>query len=133
MDTNKLSPKEAAIRAGCGRTSVMRALAAGHLRAIRDNEGQWRIEPEAVDDWQSMRRTHDRQSPVTSIDSHPVTPVDTPETLAKLAGAEARAEALSMQVADLRSERDRLLSMLEKASDLRPNRAGWFDRLLGRT
>lgn len=131
MVTKTLSPKQAATRAGCGRTSIVRALSAGQLRAVRDNEGNWQIEPEALDDWLSMRRSPDRQSPVMTIGQVAVTPADTPETLARLAAAEARSEALSAQVEDLRTERDRLLTMLENRSETRTP-VGFFTRLFGR-
>lgn len=64
-----------------------------------------------------------------------VSPVDTPETLAKLAAVEARASLLAGQVEDLKRDRDRLAEMLEKSleSGTRGTRLGWFDRLLGRT
>lgn len=128
MDTRTLSPKQAAVRAGCGRTSIVRALSSGHLRGIRDNEGHWQIEPEVLDDWLSMRRTHDRQGPVISPGQATVTKADTLETAARLAAAEARSEALAAQVDDLRTERDRLLTMLENRSDSRPA-LGFFGRL----
>ena len=60
-----------------------------------------------------------------------VIPTDTPETLARLAAAEARSEALSAQVEDLRTERDRLLTMLENRSQTRAP-VGLFARLFGR-
>lgn len=129
MDTRTLSPKQAATRAGCGRTSIVRALSAGHLRAIRDNEGRWQIEPEALDDWLSMRRTPDRQSPTVSGEHLLPAPSDTAETLSKLAASEARAEALAAQVDDLKAERDRLLSIIERQSEPRP---GILMRLFGR-
>lgn len=129
MDTRTLSPQEAAKRAGCGRTSIMRALSAGHLRAIRDNENRWRIEPDALNDWLSMRRSPDRQGPVMAEGQLSVTTSDTPETLARLAAAEARAEALAAQVDDLKSERDRLLTIVERQSEPRPS---LLMRLFGR-
>lgn len=131
MNTRKLSPQEAAKRAGCGRTSIMRALSAGHLRAIRDNENKWQIEPDALNDWMSMRRTPDRQRPDMTTGQATVIPMDTPETLAQLAAAEARSEALSAQVQDLRTERDRLLTMLENRSETRAP-VGLFARLFRR-
>lgn len=98
----------------------MRALSAGHLRAIRDNEGRWQIEPEALEDWLSMRRTPDRQYPTVSSGHPSPAPLDTPETLSKLAASEARSEALAAQVDDLKAERDRLLSIIERQSEPRP-------------
>lgn len=100
----------------------MRALAAGHLRAIRDNAGRWQIDPEALDDWMSLR-SHDRQSPAMTGGHQTVTSTDTPETLVRLAVAEARLQ-------DMTKERDRLAALLEKALESRPR--GIIDRILGR-
>lgn len=122
MTMRTLSPKQAASRARCGRSSIMRALSSGELRAIRDNRGRWQIEPEALDDWCSLRRSHDRQSPDMPSGQRVVTPTDTPETLVRLAVAEAR-------LADMTAERDRLAALLDKA--LEPRRS-ILERILRR-
>lgn len=59
---------------------------------------------------------------------------DRAEAAEKQAAAqEARANALSEQVADLRAERDRLLTIIEQGSrPSRPIGIGIFDRLFGR-
>ena len=106
MDHKTLSPRQAATRAKCGRSSIMRALSSGELKAIRDNDGNWQITPDAVDDWLSMRRTPDRQSPDQTKEPAMVTASDTPETLARLAALEVRAEMLAEQVQDLKIDRD---------------------------
>ena len=123
MDRRTLSPRQAATRAKCGRSSIMRALSSGDLKAIRDNSGNWQISPEALDDWLSLRRSPDRQSPDQPSEPPLVTPSDTPETLIKLAVAEAR-------LADMTAERDRLAALLEKALEARS--VGLFARLFGR-
>jgi hypothetical protein len=81
----------------------MRALESGNLKAIRDNKGRWQITPEALNDWLSMRpdapdRSNDRQSP-------PMT-ADTPETLIKLAVAEARLTDAQTAFTEMRADRD---------------------------
>ncbi|MDE1943862.1 MAG: hypothetical protein KGI47_12045, partial [Betaproteobacteria bacterium] len=90
----------------CGRSSIMRALSSGELKAVRDNDGNWQITPDAVDDWLSMRRTPDRQSPDQTKEPAMVMVSDTPETLARLAALEVRAEMLAEQVKDLKKDRD---------------------------
>lgn len=116
----------------------MRALSSGHLKAARNNEGDWQIEPEALEDWMSMRRSHDRQSPGTTTEPPPVTPSvtysDTPETLAKLAAAETEARMLREQIADLKIDRNALREALSRAAigaQAPQNRLGFFARLLG--
>lgn len=98
-----LTPQKAADRARVGRSSIMRALESGNLKAIRNNKGRWQITPEALNDWLSMRpdapdRSNDRQSP-------PMT-ADTPETLIKLAVAEARLTDAQTAFTEMRADRD---------------------------
>lgn len=143
MTRTTLSPRQAATRAGCGRSSIMRALASGHLRATRGNEGSWLITPDALDDWLSLR-TEARTSPDQTEDQPPGTSADREasplvdaekragEAEARAAAAEARADALADQVADLRTERSRLLSIIEgQSSRLSEVRPGIIARLFG--
>lgn len=147
MDHDMLSPRQAATRARCGRSSVMRALASGHLRSIRDNSGAWLITPEALDDWLSMRRTSDRSSPDTPTDHHVDTGPDLPDRLleaeTRAAAAEAHARGLADRLADTQADRDRWRDLAEKAltprlieaeARSRPARpvVGFFDRLFRR-
>lgn len=114
----------------------MRALSSGELRAIRDNSGNWQIAPEAVDDWVSMRRSPDRQSPDMPAGPPTVTVTDTPETLARVAVLEAENRGLRDRLADTQADRDRLAGMLERALEARTVQtpaAGFWARLLGRS
>lgn len=117
MDRIFLSPRQAADRAGCGRSSIMRALSSGDLPAHRDNRNTWQIEREALDKWASDRSGHvpdNVRAEIAVRSGQDRTPVsDTPETLARLAVAEAR-------LADVTAERDRLAALLEKALEPRP-------------
>lgn len=109
-----LTPQKAAHRAKCGRSSIMRALSSGELKGTRDNAQRWRIPAEAVDDWMTMR-PDDRQRPVITKDKadHDRTAADTPETLIRLAVAEAR-------LSDVTAERDKLAELLKIALESRP-------------
>lgn len=86
-----LSPREAAHLVGVGRSSIMRAIAAGELPARRDNRNQWQIEREALDRWRSSRPDHDRTTPI----DHDRTPDRTPDR----AGPDQIA-ALTVQLTD---------------------------------
>lgn len=126
--TAALTPKQAAERAGVGRTTIVRALNAGELKAIRDNDGRWKIDPEAVDDWMSMR-TPDRQRPKVSS----VTAVDT-QLVTENAILSARLEIAEKRIEDLEADRDAWRGQAERlASETRPvrPRAGIFARLFG--
>ncbi|WP_085787625.1 helix-turn-helix domain-containing protein [Ketogulonicigenium robustum] len=124
-----LTPKQAAARAGCGRSSIMRALKSQSLPAIRDNENRWQIDPDALDRWAGHRPDNDRSmtehGPATPSD----TQTDTPETLARLAVAEARLSDALSRVEDLQRERDEWRAQAQALT----RQPGWLDRLLGRT
>lgn len=125
---NMLTPKQAATRAGCGRSSVMRALKSGALAAIRDNENRWQIDPEAVDRWAGQRPDIDRPETEQEPDTPTVIQADTPETLARLAVAEARLSDALERVSDLQKERDEWRAQAQALT----RQPSWLDRLLGR-
>lgn len=120
-----LSPGKAAALTGRGRTTIMRAITAGELAAFRDNANNWQITVQALSDWTGIPIRKivgiDRSMPPDTPKSAVDTPTDTPETLVRLAVAEAR-------LADVTAERDRLALLLEKSLE----RRSWFERLLGR-
>lgn len=134
MDHEMLSPRQAATRAGCGRSSIMRALASGHLRSSRDNTGAWLITPEALEDWLSMRRTDDRSSPNMPVDSPEDRLPDLSDRLLeaeiRATSAEARASGLADRLADTQADRDRWRDLAEKALEART--VGFWTRLFGR-
>lgn len=103
----------------------MRALTNGDLHGTRDNANKWKIAEAEADRWIGQRpdrdRTETEDRPV--IDAAPL--LDMSDLLRKAEAAaashEARAEALAAQVDDLRAERDRLLSIIERQSEPRPS------------
>lgn len=116
-----LSPGKAAALTRRGRTTVMRAITSGELTAFRDNANNWQIPVQALADWtgQPIRKILGIDRSMT-VDT-PKATADTPETLVRLAVAEAR-------LADVTAERDRLAQLLEKTLE----RRSWWDRVLGR-
>lgn len=134
-----VTPREAAKIVGCGRSSIMRALASRALPATRDNRNVWLIRRDDLDRW-SETRTKASPAPDPGMDRSVSEPASgygpDLEAAARLAAAEARADALAAQVADLRGERDRLLALVERVPELRPAkptvRRGFFGRLFGR-
>ena len=120
-----LSPGKAAALTGRGRTTIMRAITSGELSAFRDNANNWQITVEALSAWTGIPIRKivgiDRSLPADTPKAAVDTPTDTPETLVRLAVAEAR-------LADVTAERDRLARLLEKSLE----RRSWFERLLGR-
>lgn len=107
-----MSPAQAAQVAGVSRWTIMRAIKAQELQAMRDNRNHWQIAPEALDRWRaSTVRTPDAAHTPHSYQ-------DSPETLAKLAAETARADAAE-------ADRDAWRSMAEKLAD-RPQQGGWW-------
>lgn len=96
----------------------MRALASGNLQAKRDNHNAWQIEISDLEVWASDRpgqapdQTKDNDRTI-SMDQSRTIYADTPETMARLAVAEAR-------LTDVTAERDRLLGLLETALHRQP-------------
>lgn len=95
-----LSPREAARLTGAGRSSIMRAIAAGHLPAQRDNRNQWQIARADLDRWQAARADHDRT--VTSVRTglDRTTLADHPKTTLALAAARATIVQLELRLSD---------------------------------
>lgn len=105
----------------------MRALASGDLKARRDNKNRWLIDPADVDQWTGQRPDTDR--PVSEDQTGPPVgpPTDTPETLVKLAVAEARLADALARVWDLQRERDEWRTQAQALT----RQPSWLARLLG--
>ena len=107
----------------------MRALAAGHLRATRGNDGSWQITPEALDDWLSMRSPA-RISPDQTEDR------PTGLFLFILAEAQTRAAVAEARLADALADRDYWRGLALRLSEVRPVidpvRVSLWDRLFRR-
>lgn len=137
--SKSLTPAQVAKMARCGRSSVMRALVSRELPGIRDNSNRWKISAEDAQEWAGQRPDTNRpvadsnrtETGHTVSDTHqnPLQSALT-EASAEAAGQRARADALAEQVNDLKKERDRLLSIIEKHSEARP--IGIIARLFGR-
>lgn len=107
-----LSPREAARFVGVGRSSIMRAIAAGDLLARRDNRNQWQIDREALDRWRAARPDPDRALP-TNPDRTPDRATSDHLTALAQELTEARAQA-----AEERARADQLEARLEERAAL---------------
>lgn len=111
----------------------MRALSSGDLPAIRDNRNAWKIDPDALDAWAQKRPGPSPVTDRTVTENRPnqdqTTLKDTPETLARLAAAEAKIEGLEARLSDTQSDRDRLAGLLERALEPKPS---LWERIRGR-
>lgn len=122
MSKGHHSPASAAKIAKCGRTTIMRALKDGSLRAYRDNEGRWRIEADALEDWSSLRQADGRSATALSRDTTEVTSPDT-ELVMSVARLEATVVGLRDQLDEVRQDRDRWYAVATAP------RRSWLDRI----
>lgn len=129
MDRTMLTPAQAAERARCGRSSVMRALESKALRGERDNKNRWKISSQAVDEWAKSRPETDRPETGQNPDSDRT---EVGHVREELAAAKAEIAGLRDRLADTQAERDRLAALLERALEPRTGRVGIFARLFGR-
>lgn len=131
MTANTLTPNEAATRLGVARSSVMRAIKSGKLQAFRDNHGHWRVliddlervTADRVDTQPVSDRPPDLDTQAVTLVTPAVTPMDTPETLARLAAAEAERDQLRERLDELRGDRDEWRRMAEKLADQAAHKA----------
>lgn len=160
--TTPLTPQQAADRVGCARSSIMRALSLGNLKASRDNYGRWRIDLVALDDWMSMRSPV-RQSPSSRVDTtFDIRDINLDTSMDTVLGGlrderdKARHEAAALHaetvqlrerlgeaqghVDDARAERDRWREMAERFAQREAERSNepqprstLLTRLLGRS
>jgi excisionase family DNA binding protein len=132
-----LSPAQAAKRAGCGRTSIMRALESKALMGTRDNRNRWQIDPEDLDRWAKDRDGHVRSAPDTDRDTVQDTALTTirPEehyqALADLAAATARVEELRTAIAKGEAKHAADIERLEGRIDQLMHRPSLWERISG--
>ena len=124
MDRTSYSPREAARIIGCGRSSIMRALTNGELKAVRDNRNSWKIAREDLLSWSSKRAEPDRSGPDRSVVR---SDAELPDRLAdQLADAEKRAAVAEARLSDAIADRDEWRALASRLSEPRPT---FLDRL----
>lgn len=104
-----MSPAQAAKVSGVSRWTIMRAIKAHELQAIRDNRNQWKITAEDLAQWQQ----HSVRTPDVLHAAH--SPEIVIELRERLAAETARANAAE-------ADRDRWQALAEKLTD----RPGWW-------
>ena len=112
--------EEAAARLDIKPESVQRRARARRWPRVRGNDGRARVQipPDAIPD----------SPPAIREELPPAAPSDTPETLARLAVAEARlADALAL-AADLRADRDHWRQQAERLAERPGPFSRWFRR-----
>jgi len=121
-----ISPAQAAKRARVGRTTIMRALSCGDLHGVRDNKNAWRISIDDLEAWLGQRPDTDHEGLLVTSGQPMVTLLDTPETISRLAVAEARLTDALNRIEDLKRERDEWREQARSTTD----KPGILTRLL---
>jgi len=114
-----ISPAHAAQSKNVSRRTIMRAIEALELKAIRDNRNRWKIDPHDLDRWENAQWA-------PTGHAHPILPtLPTSDLEAKLAVAEAQRDAAREQLAGVQEDRDRWREMAERLAD-KPRRGWWW-------
>ena len=133
-----MTMRQAAEWAGVTRGTIHKAITSGRISGNKSDTGVYRINPA------ELERVYPRRLPAGVSEDTPERHGDTPELTALRREIELLREgqkASEAREVDLRAERDRLLSLLERTTlllthqpnpELRtPSRLGWFQRLRG--
>lgn len=104
--------REASIATGMAKVTVWKAIQAGKISATRDPHGQWKIEPAELHRlYPPVTREPDEA--IVNVNGNALLTLEIRYLKEKLADTE---RMLSAQVEDLKSERDRLLRVVEEQS-----------------
>jgi hypothetical protein len=136
------SLKQAADAVDRGKPAILKAIKSGRISAKKDDNGQWRIDPA------ELHRVYPVAATGNGSDTTPGERQETPKESSVVAREiEMLRERLAEKdelIADLRTERDRLLGVMETQAaevkmltDQRPaaqpaDRRGWWRRLRGK-
>ena len=121
-----LTPQKAADVAGVSRKTIMDAVNAHYLHAVRNNRGHWQISETDLQAWMDGRET---KAPTTKTDD---TTSDASVEVAvlqeRLVAAEKQTEIYRQQLSDANDEKANLVGLLKEAQ----RRRSWREVLFGR-
>lgn len=106
--TRRLTPAQAAKRAGVSRSTISRALQNMELVGIRGNNNRWTIAEEDLEKW-SVISAQDRSS-----DQFPKTNEQLLQLSSEVSVQFAKIELLEAQIADLKADRDEWRAMAKR-------------------
>jgi hypothetical protein len=125
------SLKQAADAVGRGKPAILKAIKSGRISAKKDDNGQWQIDPA------ELHRVYPVTATGNSSDTAPGERQETPENSGIGPDIQSLRERLAEKdamIADLRTERDRLLGIVEtqaqqvrrQLTDQRPHRRSFW-------
>lgn len=122
-----LSPAQAAKRSGVSRWTIMRAIKASEIKALRDNHNHWRINEKSFDDWCKERSAHtDDAQPFAHAAAQPDAQADMAKSV-RIAELEVETKMMRHQIDELKQDRDAWKQQAERLSE---PRLGFFGQLL---
>lgn len=129
-----LTPAAAAKHAGCGRTTIMKALKANDLYATRDNRNRWKIGLDELEKWMENRPDTDATPSVSDgVTVATVTATaDATQAFQDLAAAEATIDELRSLIARTDEHHATEIARLERIIErLTAPKPSILQRLLG--
>jgi hypothetical protein len=119
-----LSARQAGEHVGLSKQAILKAIHKGTLSAVKDEAGEWRIEPA------ELFRVY--PPPATADDNQSAT-AETAGLQREIAFRDDKIALLEAQLADLREDRDRWREQATRLlTDQRPRRGGWWPWRRGR-
>lgn len=105
------SLKQAADAVGRGKPAILKAIKSGRISAKKDDNGQWQIDPAELHRVYPVTTTANGSD--TATGERQETPKETGDVGAEVAVLRERLAEKDELIADLRTERDRLLGIVE--------------------
>jgi hypothetical protein len=136
------SLKQAADAVGRGKPAILKAIKSGRISAKKDDNGQWQIDPAELHRVYPVTATGNSSD--TAQGERQETPKESSVVAPEIEMLRERLAEKDALIADLRTERDRLLSVIETQAaqvklltDQRPapqpaERRGWWRRVTGK-
>lgn len=105
------SLKQAADAVGRGKPAILKAIKSGRISAQKDSNGQWQIDPAELHRVYPVAVSGNGSD--TALGERQEIPKETSAVVAEVDLLRERLAEKDAQIADLRSERDRLLTIVE--------------------
>lgn len=116
MTLTRLTPQQAAERAGVSRGTIMNAIKDNGLSAFRDNRNRWQIPIEELSKWMSER------SDIATVNVGSSLPPSDEGNLIRIAILETELKSKDQRISDLERDRDSWKEQAQSLAKHRPRR-----------
>lgn len=116
MTLTRLTPQQAAERAGLSRGTIMNAIKDSSLSAFRDNRNRWQIPIEELSKWMSKR------SNIATVNAGSSLPPSDEANLIRIAVLETELKNKDQRILDLERDRDSWKEQAQSLAKHRPRR-----------